>query len=302
LKTSLLFMKIGNMKKQVCTLQSAVLLVLLALCLVTKAHAQETILLWPDDPALSSPGRMGVSQTEGGKTRVTEIGTPHLMTYIAKNADGPTPAVILCPGGGYRKLVPSIHWPIAEWLNEKGISAFILMYRCPSSRSKGDAVPDAQRAIRLVRSRAEEWNIDPDRVGVLGTSAGGNLAARMSLAGGSEYYSPASPIDELRAKPDFAILMYPAYLAHRETGELADWIEIPEDMPPTMIISARDDKKHFPNSPAYEAALRKAGASVRSLYFDEGGHGFSLRTPSSVSIWPEEALEWLKETKVLPRH
>jgi acetyl esterase/lipase len=266
---------------------------------VVPGDANETILLWPDDPELNSPDKMGVAKKSGGKTRVTGIGTPHLDAYLAKGTSEPTAAVILCPGGGYSKLVPSLHWPIAEWLNEQGVSAFILMYRCPVDKVNNKALPDIQRAIRIVRSRAAEWNINPEKIGLLGTSAGGNLGARASVSFGTESYPPRDKVDRVSARPDFTILLFPAYLAHRETKNPAPWIKIPGNMAPTLIIAARDDTKHFPSSPIYEAALKKAGAPVETHYFDNGGHGFSLREPASVSTWPERCLEWLRTIRIL---
>ncbi|MEO0477209.1 MAG: alpha/beta hydrolase [Planctomycetota bacterium] len=246
------------------------------------APTQDPILLWPDDPkrnAMSGIGEM--VKRDDGKTQVTEIKTPHLIPYLVKDADEPRPAVILCPGGGYKKLVPSLHWPIAEWLNEQGFHAFILMYRCPSSRN-GGAVPDLQRAIRMVRGKADDWQIDSDKIGVLGTSAGGNLCARGSIGFGRDKYKPTDAMDKLSGG----------------TQTPSDWVQVPEDTPPTLIITAKDDKGHYANSPTYEAALKAANVPVTAYYYETGGHGFGMDQPAT-RTWPDRMLKWLIEQGVI---
>jgi acetyl esterase/lipase len=244
-----------------------------------------TVLLWPDDAKLNKPAQMGRVETTD-KTRIRDIKTPHLKVYPGPKSDKATPAVILVPGGGYKKVVPSTHWPIQKWFTEQGVRAFIMMYRVPGGRQ--GALQDIQQAMKLVRSRAKEWNIDPKRVGLLGSSAGGHLCVRANME-----YKDAS------TKPDFTILLYPAYVANRGTKKVNDWVKIPADIAPTFLTAARDDTRHFPNSPAYEEALKAAGASVRSQYFDKGGHGFTVNT-KGVEGWTETCAAWLKEIKILP--
>jgi len=253
-----------------------------------KAMDANTVLLWPDVPELSSPAKMGKAQRRGDKTRVYDVKTPHLKVFPGPKSAAPTPAVILVPGGGYGKLVPSVHWPIQKWFHEQGVRAFILMYRCPAGKADKGTLQDIQQAMKIVRARAKEWNVDPKRVGLLGTSAGGHLSVRASVG-----YKDAS------TKPDFTVLLYPAYLRHRGTGKLGDWCRIPRDIAPTFLTAAKDDTKHFPNSPAYEEALKKAGASVSSLYFETGGHSFTVGKPDSVSAWSDTCRAWLKEIGIL---
>ena len=263
------------------------------------APTQAPILLWPADPERNAMDKLGnAEEGDDGKTRVTNIQTPHLIPYLVKDADGPRPAVILCPGGGYKKLVPSLHWPIAQWLNEQGVHAFILMYRCPAKRN-GEALPDLQRAIRMVRDQADEWQVDPKRLGVLGTSAGGNLCVRASIGFGKDSYKPVDEADQQSARPDFTVLLYPAYLTEGKTKQAADWVTIPEDMPPTLIFTAKDDSGHYRNSPAYEAALKQANAPVQAYYYKTGGHGFGLSHRASTTPWPERWQTWLKTQGVL---
>lgn len=253
----------------------------------------ETVLLWPDNPELNSPEGLGEVKVTN-KTRVHNVETPHIKVYPASAGDQPTPAVILVPGGGYNRLVTSSHEPTAKWLSELGVRPFMLMYRCPTGVQDEGALADIQRAIRMVRARAKEWNLEPKRIGVLGSSAGGNLCARASCYFNTEAYAVKDAIDKTSARPDFTILLYPAYLANRH-GELLERYEIPDDVAPTMIIAARNDG-FFRNSPAYKKALQERGAKVRSLYLDKGGHGFTLNEQ-----WSGRLRQWLKENGALPQ-
>ena len=167
----------------------------------------------------------------------------------------------------------------------------MLMYRCPTTVKDDGVLSDIQRAIRVVRSKAEEWNIDPKRIGVLGSSAGGNLCVRASCDFNKAAYPAKDAIDKVSARPDFTILLYPAYLGK---SKLSERYKIPDDVPPTMIIAARNDGM-FSNSPTYEKALKEAGAKVSSHYLDKGGHGFTLNED-----WSGAFHEWLEEAGALP--
>jgi acetyl esterase/lipase len=264
------------------------------------ANAENIHLLWPDTPGLNSSDGLGNEAQKRGKTMLTGVQTPHLRLYEAPVSPSPSPAVLLVPGGGYNQLVTSIHEPIAAWLQEQGIRPFLLAYRCPSDRKnpKGPE-QDIQRAMRILRAHAQAWNIDPRRIGVLGSSAGGNLAVRASVSSRINTYPPTDATDRLDAMPDFSILLYPAWVGHRGTGGLSQWVEVRPEYGPTFITAARDDK-HFGSSPPYGAALREAGVPVKELYFDQGGHGFTLREPPGISTWPEACLAFLKQMDMVP--
>tara|TARA_B100001094_G_scaffold292410_1_gene311517 strand:- start:185 stop:751 length:567 start_codon:yes stop_codon:yes gene_type:complete len=185
--------------------------------------------------------------------------------------------------------------PIAEWLNEHGVSAFILIYRTPKKRK--DAFEDIQRAVRIVRSRASEWNIDPSRIGVMGSSAGGHLAARVSTGFDIQAYQKVDKHDGVSCKPDFTVLLYPAYTNKGEA--LSEDFTVSSELSPTLIITAKDDG-FFPGSPIYANALKEAGASVRTHFFEKGGHGFSLRPKQyPLSTWPDLCLQWLRDIKII---
>ena len=169
-------------------------------------------MLWPKDAASQGTKGMGSPKPDrgDGHIRLTNVTTPSLRYFPAPATKKPVPAVILCPGGGYNSLVITKMEPIAKWLNEHGVSAFILKYRVPKKRK--DAFEDIQRAVRIVRSRASEWNIDPKRIGVMGPSAGGHLAARVSTGFDIQTYQKVDKHDDVSCKPDFTVLLYPAYM------------------------------------------------------------------------------------------
>jgi acetyl esterase/lipase len=260
--------------------------------------AAGVIMLWPKDAALKDGKGMGTPKPDrgDGHIRLTDVSTPSLRYFPAPATKKPGPAVILCPGGGYVSLVTTKMTPIAEWLNGHGISAFMLIYRVPKKRK--DAFQDIQRAVRIVRSRASEWNVDPKRIGVLGSSAGGHLAARVSTGFDVQAYKEVDQLDRVSCKPDFTALLYPAYM--NKGKALSKDFAVSNELSPTLIVSARDDKGFFPGSEIYADALKEAGASIRVHFFDKGGHGFSLRPKQyPLSTWPDLCLQWFRDKDVI---
>lgn len=260
--------------------------------------ASNTVMLWPKDEAGQGFEGMGTPKPDrgDGHIRLTDITTPSMRYFPASGKKDPVPAVILCPGGGYVSLVTTKMTPIAEWLNGHGISAFMLMYRAPKKRK--DAFQDIQRAVRIVRSRASGWNIDPKRIGVLGSSAGGHLAARVSTGFEIKTYQEVDELDRVSCKPDFTVLLYPAYMNKGEV--LSKEFAVSNELSPTLIVSAKDDKGFFPGSQIYAQALREAGASIRVHFFEKGGHGFSLRPKEyPLSTWPNLCLQWFRDKKII---
>ena len=260
--------------------------------------ASNTIMLWPKDAAGQGTEGMGTPKPDrgDGHIRLTDITKPSLRYFPAPGKKKPVPAVILCPGGGYVSLVTTKMTPIAEWLNGHGISAFILIYRAPKKRN--EAFQDIQRAVRIVRSRASEWNVDPRRIGVMGSSAGGHLAARVSTGFDIQTYQEVDELDGVSCKPDFTVLLYPAYMNKGEV--LSKEFTVSNEISPTLIVSAKDDKGFFPGSPIYAKALKEAGASVRVHFFEKGGHGFSLRPKEHpLSTWPDLCLQWFRDKGIV---
>lgn len=259
--------------------------------------ASQIIKLWPEDIASQDTEGMGTSKPDrgDGHIRLTDVAQPSLRYFPAPGQKEPGPAVILCPGGGYNYVVTTKMTPIAEWLNDHGVSAFILIYRTPKKRK--EAFQDVQRAVRIVRSRATEWNIDPERIGVMGSSAGGHLSARVSTGYDIQSYEAVDELDGASCKPDFTVLLYPAYMNKGEA--LSEDFTVTDEISPTLIITAKDDG-FFPGSPIYAKALEEAGASVRVHFFEKGGHGFSLRPKEyPLSTWPDLYLQWLKDMKII---
>ncbi len=262
--------------------------------------ATDIIKLWPKDAASQDSKGMGTPKSDrgDGHIRLTDITKPSMRYFPAhvKKGKEPVPAIILCPGGGYSHLVTTKMTPIAEWLNSHGISAFILIYRVPKKRK--DAFEDIQRAVRIVRSRASEWNLDPTRIGVLGSSAGGHLAARVSTGFDTKSYQEVDELDGVSCKPDFTVLLYPAYM--NKGKELSKEFTVSNEISPTLIVSAKDDKGFFPGSPIYANALKEAGASIRVHFFEKGGHGFSLRPKQHpLSTWPDLCLQWFRDKNII---
>lgn len=260
--------------------------------------AGNIIKLWPRDAASQDSESMGTPKPDqgDGHVRLSDVTTPSLRYFPARGAKKPGPAVILCPGGGYVCLVTTKMTPIAEWLNDHGISAFILIYRVPKKRK--EAFQDIQRAVRIVRSRASEWNLDPRRIGVLGSSAGGHLAARVSTGFDIKTYQEVDHLDGVSCKPDFTVLLYPAYM--NKGKALCKEFIVSNEISPTLIVSAKDDKGFFPGSPIYANALKEAGASIRVHFFEKGGHGFGLRPKQApLSTWPDLCLQWLMDKGIV---
>ncbi len=259
--------------------------------------ATNIILLWPKDSAIQGSKGMGSPKPDrgDGHVRLTDVTKPSLRYFPVPAMKKPGPAVILCPGGGYNSLVTTKMIPIANWLNDHGIAAFILIYRVPKKRK--DAFQDIQRAVRIVRSRASEWNIDPRRIGVMGSSAGGHLAARASTGFKNKTYQAVDKIDTVSCKPDFTVLLYPAYM--NKGTELSKDFTVSNEISPTLIVSAKDDG-FFPGSQIYANALEGAGASIRVHFFEKGGHGFSLRPKQHpLSTWPDLYLQWLRDKEII---
>lgn len=229
-------------------------------------------------------------------TRITNISRPTLSLCLLPKPDKPAPTAIVCPGGGYHYVVYNKEGTeIAAWLNSIGIQALILKYRVPHNRD--GAFQDVQRAISLARAHAAEWNINPQRLGIIGFSAGGNLAAKASTRFGQRAYSAIDAVDQESCRPDFAILVYPAYL--EENGHVASNLNLKANIPPTLIIHNADDKRFAPGSKLYHAALDKANVPNELVFYQTGGHGYGLRSHKDVRVWPQAAEKWLRKVGVI---
>ena len=262
-----------------------------------------TIDVWPGlapGEHTSNPGR--IADKNGGVTRLTDITCPKLLMFPAEGK-GPHATVMVCPGGGYGILAADLEGSeIAKWLNDLGISAAVLHYRVPGNRDR--AFQDAQRALSVLRSRAGELSIDPAHLGVLGFSAGGHLSARIASGFAKRAYETIDTVDQVSCRPDFAVLVYPAWLMDKAANLPAAEVRPGADTPPIFIVQTEDDP--FFCAPDYSKALDQVGVPNRCVTYKKGGHGYGLRAPKSqpVHAWAGEAAAWIKErvglTKATP--
>lgn len=253
-------------------------------------------------PAGKMPGR-GPTGTErelpskgDNVIRLTDVHEPAISVFQAPGAGKPTPAVVICPGGAYSVLAYNKEGTeVAAWLNSIGITGVVLKYRVPGNRD--GAFQDVQRALRLVRQNAAQWNIAPNRIGVMGFSAGGHLSARLSTHADQPTYPKLDAVDEVNLRPDFTILIYPAYLA--TAGKLAEELPVSAKTPPTFIVHTEDDKSFVAGSKIYHAALETAKVPNEFFLVATGGHGYGLRSQKEVSVWPKKCQEWLTKAGIL---
>ncbi len=238
--------------------------------------------------------------------RLGNVSTPTITLYKPTKANGATPAVVVFPGGGYRILAIDLEGTeVCDWLNSAGITCVLLKYRVPDSGpypKSSAALQDAQRAVGLVRQQAAEWGIDPKRVGVLGFSAGGHLAAALSTHFDKRLYDPVDAADQLSCRPDFAVVIYPGYLALAEQNMAPNpEIHPTAETPPTIIVQAEDDPVHVENATTYFLELKNAKVPAELHIYAEGGHGYGLRrTDLPVTAWPLLVEKWLHTIKMLP--
>ena len=230
--------------------------------------------------------------------RVTDVTEPTIAIYKPARDKATGAAVIVAPGGGYSILaIEHEGTQTCEWLNSLGVTAILLKYRVPKREMQMPdnlaAIQDAQRAVCLTRSNAEKWGIDPNRIGMLGFSAGGNLTAWACLAE-RRMYEALDDADKASAKPNFAALIYPAYLVDKE-GALKPEYRVTKDSPPMFFAHANDDPVTPLSSAMLYAALKKSGVPAELHIFATGGHGFGMRKSANpVSAWPDRCGDWLK--------
>ena len=246
---------------------------------------------------------------EGGKVggasvlRLSGVSDPTITIYPASDEVATGAAMVVCPGGGYEILAYDLEGDeICQWLNEIGVTAVLLKYRVPrrTGLEKHTApLQDVQRAISLVRSKAEELNLDPQRIGVMGFSAGAHLAAMASTSYDKRTYPEVDAADKVSCKPDFCLLVYPAYL-DGPNFTIAPELKITAQTPPTMLVQTEDDKSYINSSLFYYYALKEAGVPATMHLYSKGGHGYGLRdTGNAVNEWPYRAEEWFMELGVI---
>ncbi len=230
--------------------------------------------------------------------RLGNVSVPTLTVYAPKQKNTGA-AVVVFPGGGYHILAIDLEGTeVCDWLNSVGITCVLVKYRVPDSGpypKSSAALQDAQRALGIVRAHAMEWHIDPKRIGVLGFSAGAHLSAALSTHFGQRLYETVDEADQVSCRPDFAVIVYPGYLALSEQNFAPNAeIHVTEKTPPSFIVQAEDDPVHVENATVYFLALKNAKVPAELHIYANGGHGYGLRrTELPVTAWPKLVETWL---------
>ena len=295
---------------------------LLAVMVVTGvASSQEPLIvpIWPGKPA----DDVGITADEkffelmvkgkphmvdGKPTKwLTNVSKPMLHVYRPAREKNTGVAMLIAPGGGYHNLGWDVEGTeIAEWCNSIGITGIILKYRCPRRPGDEKGVPpagplkDAQRAVSLVRSKAKEWGIDPNRIGMVGFSAGGHLVGSTCTSFEKRTYAAIDSIDQVSCRPDFGIPVYSGYF---KVGDgLTPTVKTPKDAPPLFFVHATDDAvSDAEHSVAFYLALKRAGVNTEMQLFASGGHGFGVRPGSPCFGWTRTAVDWMRSRAILPK-
>jgi len=278
------------------------------------AGAAEPMPLWPQT-APGEHGDIGVEHDTtkpdgglvGGKRviRLGDVSAPNLTVYRPQPARDTGAAVLVCPGGGYQILAMDLEGTeVCEWLNSIGVTGVLLKYRVPARKGLEHytaALQDAQRAMSLVRDHAAEWKLDPRRIGIMGFSAGGHLSAAASTRFTQRAYEPVDAADQVSCRPDFTLLIYPAYLVRQTGPDLSPELTVTSNTPPTFLFQAEDDHSvPVEGSLFYYLALKQAKVPAELHLFATGGHGFGLRGPDATAqTWPKLAEVWLRGRGVL---
>jgi acetyl esterase/lipase len=282
------------------------IIVLVLMATQLTSTAQQRIFMYPS--------------TEGIVNKGFDTIAPYMDYYPSQNPSAKKTAVLICPGGGYTHLAWEKEGVLpARFFNENGIDAFVLKYRLNNAKQEGHLYPDQYNdvttAIRIIRSRAGEWNIDPDKTGVMGFSAGGHLASTAATILQKGNPASADPLQRVDTRPSFAILIYPVItmdtsFAHRGSRDmllgktpdealvnaLSTEKRITTATPPVFLIHADDDKAVPPmNSVAFYQALKKNKVASSMFIYDHGGHGFGMApTDPLLNQWPTLCVQWLQ--------
>ena len=268
--------------------------------------------LWPSEV----PGEKGDVPAETLSThkhrgefiqKYNNVTKPTLTIYKPNLAEDTGASVVICPGGGYQILAWDLEGTeVAAWLNSIGVTGVVLKYRVPRRKDliKHDApLQDAQRSVSLVRYYAKEWGLDSKRIGILGFSAGGHLSAAALTNYENRHYKPVDEIDKVSCRPDFGVLIYPAYLVDDGTkSRLSSELRITKNTPPVFLAHAADDRVPAEGSVRFWQELQRNGVSSELHVFPSGGHGYGLRSSNfPVTDWPRLCGDWLKSMGFLKR-
>lgn len=287
--------------------------------MTSSLFAQDKVLkVWPG----GAPNHNGMDEPEEKfeGVRVRNVSEAEMYVYLPEKEKNTGAAVVICPGGGYWiEAMDHEGYQMAEWFKEKGVAGIVLKYRLPYGYHE---IPsgDARRAMRIVRSNAEEWGIDPSKIGIAGSSAGGHLASTVGTR--FDYGNPESndALEKISCRPDFMLLLYPVITFREEFGHMGsrknligegnNWelvekysneLHVTPETPPTFLVLADDDKGVVPrNSVEFYLALKENGVPAEMHIFADGGHGFGMNKKNlPVDQWPELFYNWLKAKKII---
>jgi acetyl esterase/lipase len=279
--------------------------------LAMAAERGAEVKLWPS----GAPGSEGITAAEVSKpstnpkysgmaSNYTVTHYPAIYVFLPPKATATGTAMIVAPGGGHTQLVIEKEgWEIADWLNANGIAAFVLKYRlarAPDSKYKlpDEVYADAARGVRLVRSRAREWGVDPARIGFIGFSAGGEVAGMIETRFDAGKPDAEDPVERVSSRPDFNVLVYPFYRPGANRPDAMPLFPVPKDAPPAFLVCADDDRSHVEPTVKFYLELEAQHVSAEMHIYSYGGHGFALHPtqhPAPVMGWPERLKEWLAE-------
>ena len=281
------------------------ILLLTGLFAINMMNAQKTIKLFPNGAPGETKKLTEKSDDTGAQVggmnviRMTDVGEPEITIYPAAEDVASGAAMVVCPGGAYNILAYDLEGTeICDWLNAAGITAILLKYRVPrrENRPKHEApLQDVQRTISYIRTNAKKYGINPDKIGIMGFSAGAHLSVMASTSFNKRSYPAIDDIDKASCRPNFCLLVYPAYLDN-ENFKLSPEINVTKEVPPTMLVQAEDDASFINSSLFYYYALKQAGVPAWMHLYSTGGHGYGLRdTGCMVNEWPDRAEDWFQE-------
>ena len=283
------------------------------------AFAQDKVLkVWPN----GAPDHNGMDEPEEKfeGDRVRNVSEAEMYVYLPGEENNTGAAIVICPGGGYWiEAMDHEGFEMAEWLKSKGVAGIVLKYRLPYGHHE---IPsgDARRALRIVRMNAKEWGIDPVKIGIAGSSAGGHLASTAGTRFDKGDKKSSSPIEQISCRPDFMLLLYPVITFNEAFGHMGsrrnligegnNWelvkkysneLHVSSETPPTFLVLADDDKAVVPrNSIEFYLALKKNNVPAEMHIFSEGGHGFGMSKKNlPVDKWPELFYDWMKAQKII---
>lgn len=266
-----------------------------------------------------APGSEGVTAEEvskastnpkyaGWPSNFTVTHYPAIYMFLPPKEKATGAAMVVAPGGGHRQLVIEKEgWDIAEWLNANGIAAFVLKYRLAKAPDSKYTLPDqvyadATRAMRLVRSKSGEWNLDPARIGFIGFSAGGEVAGMIETKFDPGRPEADDPVERVSSRPDFSVLVYPWYRPGAMNADATPLFPVPADAPPVFMVCTDDDRSHVEPTVKFYLELEAKKIPTEMHIYASGGHGFALKmtpNPLPVMSWPDRLKDWLAERKIV---